>query len=313
MKTTRRRMASWWLLPLVALWLAGCGPVYTTAPEYSSAPVIIEVSNADYAYAQATLAAGSSGLLELSHQATVVSLNIEQAANAQAQTTLDYNQRRLLELSIQGTEISQNMERAAATQRFIAAQTQSAWDASSTAQSQALTVEYAAYERQVTQTAQAQAALDVQSTQTAQTYATLSAYMLSATPRAVMQADVNRRQNTADRRDWWEAYIYTPLIVLLVVLLIVGGVLAFRRLMPVVELRLRSLSSNENEPGLMLDGVIIDAELSGRQLPQPGNPERHAEDETPQIEIIGPAEPSIANWIIEAEQQLRADLEGTEL
>ena len=125
-----------------------------------------------YAAAQATLDAGPRQAMELSYQATVVSLNMDQAANAAAQTTMDYNQRQLMELSIRGTEVSQNMARAAATQQFIAEQTQLAWNAMTTAQSQAAT-EYAA------QTAQAQA------------NATQTAYSLTATPWAAIQAGID--------------------------------------------------------------------------------------------------------------------------
>lgn len=40
--------------------------------------------------------------MELSHQATVVSLNMAQAVDVAAQATLDHYQRQLMEVSIQG-------------------------------------------------------------------------------------------------------------------------------------------------------------------------------------------------------------------
>ncbi len=151
-----------------------------------------------------------------------------------------------MELSIRGTEVSQNMARAAATQQYLAQQTQLAWIAMTTAQSQAAT-EY------VAQTAQAQ----VNATQTA--------YSLTATPWAAIQAGI-------ERRAWWEEFVFTPLkvilLILLVLLLIVGAVLAYRRLMPVLELRLRTISRDHDGDVLLVDGTIVDPDASHRRLPQ---------------------------------------------
>jgi hypothetical protein len=239
-----------------------------------------------YAAAQATLEAGPRLAMELSYQATLLSLNMDQAASAAAQTTRDYNRRQMMELSIRGTEVSQNMARAAATQQFIAEQTRLAWIAMTTAQSQAAT-EYAA------QTAQAQAD------------ATQTAYSLTATPWAVIQAGI-------ERRAWWQEFVFSPLkvilLILVVLLLIVGGVLAYRQLMPVLELRLRTISRDNDGDMLLVDGMVVDADPAHRRLTQqewrllehptfPG-------DEAVQVEIVDSSEPSITNWIIEAEQQL---------
>ena len=129
----------------------------------------------------------------------MASLNMDQAADAAAQATVDYNQRQLMELSIRGTEVSQDMAWAAATQQFIVEQTQLAWNATATAQSQAATATYSTYVLNVTQTAQAQAILDVQTTHTAQAHATQTAYSLTATPFAVLQAEiVEPRMNLID-------------------------------------------------------------------------------------------------------------------
>ena len=242
-----------------------------------------------YAAAQATLEAGPRQAMELSYQATMVSLNMDQAAKAAAQTTVDYNRRQLMELSIRGTEVSQNMARAAATQQFIAEQNQLAWNATTTAQSQSAT-EYAG------QTAQAQ----VNATQTA--------YSLTATPLAAIQAGI-------ERRAWWQEYVVSPvkviLLILVVLLLVVGGMMAYRRLMPVLELRLRSISRDNDGDLLLVDGMIVDPDPSHHRLTQQElrllKHPRHPSDETPQVEIIDSSEPSITNWITEAEQKLRTD------
>jgi hypothetical protein len=292
------------IFTLMVLVLVACGAIqngpaspfsYTTytPPSYSYN------QEAAYAAAQTTLVAGQNEITDLSRQATVISMNINQAANAAAQTTVDYNQRQLMELSFRGTEISQDMAAAAAT---------------ATAQSQAATATYSAYILNVTQTAQSQAILDVQATHTAQAIATQTAYSLTATPFAALQAEIVRSRNEADRRAWWGEFVVTPLklifITLVVILLIVGGVLAYRRLMPVLELRLRTLPRDNDSSMLLVDGTIVDApplrrltQPVLRLLKQPSLPS----DEMPQVEIIGPSEPSVTNWITEAEEKLRSD------
>jgi len=267
-----------------------------------------------YAAAQATLDSGQRRAMELSYQATMVSQNMNQAANAAAQTTMDYNQRQLMELSIQGTQVSQNMARAAATQQFIAKQTQMAWDDMSTAQSGAATATYSVYLQRLSQIAQAQAMLNLQATQTAQTNATLTAYPLTATPWAAIQADILRKRNEAERRALWDEFVVTPLKVILltlvVVLLIVGGVMAYRQLMPALELRLRTIYRDDDSL-LLVDGMFVDPDNSHDRLTQGElrmlEHSRLPSDDTPQVEIIGPSEPSISNWITEAEQKLRSD------
>ncbi len=190
----------------------------------------------------------------------------------------------------------------AATQQVIAEQAQIAWNATATAQSQAATATYSAYIFNVTQTAQAQAILEIQATRAAQANATLTAYSLTATPWAALQADIARTRNEAERRAWWGEFVVTPLAVILltlvVLLLIVGGVLAYRRLMPALELRLRTISRTDDNPLLLVDGRFVDTAPSHPQL---------LSDETPQVEIVGPSEPSVTNWITEAEEKLRSD------
>jgi hypothetical protein len=222
-----------------------------------------------------------------------------------------------MELSYQATEVSLNMDRAAATQQFIAQQTQMAWIANATVQSQAATATYSTYILDVTQTAQAQAILDVQATHTAQANATATAYSLTATPFAALQADIVRTRNESERRALWREFVVTPLQVILltlvVLLILVGGVIAYQRLMPVLELRLRTIArvNGDGGPFLLVDGMIVDPDpphhpLTQRELRLLKHP-RLPGDETLQVEIIDSSEPSITNWITEAEQKLRSD------
>jgi len=305
----KRRVATMLILTFIALALVACENMPTPVSGYNETPQFA------YAAAQATLDYGQSQIEELDHQATVVGLDMAQAAQAAAQSTLDYIQRQLMELSIQATAVSLNMARAAATQQFVSEQTQAVGDAEATSQSQAATATYSAYILSVTQTAQALAILDVQRTRSAQARDTLRADSLTATPRAALQAEIVRTRNISNRRAWWGEFVVTPLtvilIILVVVLLIVGGVLAYQRLMPVLELRLRTIWQENDNPLLLMDGMIVDPAPPHRRLLQRGlhllKPPRLPNDHTVQVEIVDPSEPSIINWITEAEQKLRSD------
>jgi hypothetical protein len=319
---SKRCIATMIILPLMVLGLLACGSVIPTVPAtrfayptFTPSPLSGDYQEAAYAAAQATLAAGQREMMELSYQATVVNQDMDQAANAAAQTTLDYNQRQLMELSIRSTEVSQNMTQAAATQQFITKHTQMAWNDTATAQSQAVTAVYSAYILNVTQTAQAQVMLDIQATQAAQTNATLTAYSLTATPWAAIQAGIVRSRNESNRRAWWGEFIVTPLkvilITLVVILLIVGGVLAYLRLMPVLELRLRTISRDNSNPLLLVSRMIVDPDAPHRRftrwvLRQPDLPQ-FPSYERPQVEIVDPLDPPVALWIEETEQKLRTD------
>jgi len=271
---------------------------------------------AGYTAAQATLAAGQSEMMWLSHQAAVVSLNMTQAAGAAAQNAADDNQRQLMELSIRSTEVSLDMARAAAMQQFILEQTQIAGNETAIADSQDATATSSAYTLKATQTARAQELLAIQSMHTVQAYATQTAASLTATPWTALQADILRTRNENARRAIWNEFVVTPLTVILitlvVLLLIVGGVMAYLQLMPALELRLRTIYRNNDGPLLLADGMVLDHEPSNRQLGQRRRVRllktpRFPGDETPQVEIVDSSDPSIINWITEAENQLRSD------
>jgi hypothetical protein len=289
--------------PLVSVQPFGTpSPFWTPAPFWTPSPYSQVALQAEYAAAQSTLDYGQSQMKELSHQATVASLNMAQAANAAKQATLDYNQRQIMELAYQINAISQNMAQAAATQQFITLQTQSAWNATATAQSQAATATYSAYILNFTQTAQAQAILNVHAAGTGQAAAALTAFPRTATPLAETQAAILFQQRKYERQSFW-GEIVTPIKVVLttlvILLLIVGGILAFQRFMPVLESRLRNPRRNRDiSPLFLMDGKIVDLDPHHPRLPS---------NQAVQVEIIGPSEPSVTNWITEAEQKLRSD------
>ena len=101
------------------------------------------------------------------------------------------------------------------------------------------------------------------------------------------------------------------LITLVVLLFIVGAVMAYRRLMPVLELRLRTIWRDSGSPLLLADGTILDHDATQPKtthwvLRQPDLPQ-YPTYETPPVEIIDPLDPSIALWIAETEQKLSDD------
>jgi hypothetical protein len=308
----KRRIALLVGISLLFLSLVACENNTTPGtglPLIYSQPIPVVNQEVAYAAAQATLIAGQNEIGDLSHQATLVSLNMEQAANAAVQADLDADQRKLMELSIRGTEISQDMAQAAAAQHFIVEQTQIVWNATALAQSQAATATYSSYILSVTQTAQVQANLDIRAT-------VASAYSLTATPRAGMQANIARLQDEAEREAQWQAYIVNPikliLSTLVILLLIAGGVMAYHRLMPVLELRLRTIAYRNETALLMDDGKMIDITVPHRRLARVGMPlleQPHTLiDQAVQVEIIDSSEAFITHWITEAEQEMR--LEG---
>lgn len=294
---------------LLVLALVACENTTTPGPGMPySQPLLVDNQEPAFAAAQATLTSGQNEIGDLSHQATRVSLNLEQAANAAVQADLDADQRQLMELSIRGTEISQNMAQAAAAQQLIVEQAQIVWNATALAQSQAATATYSSYILSVTQTEQVQANLDIRATEAA-------AYSQTATPLAGMQANIARLQDEAEREAQWQAYIVNPikviLSILVILLLITGGVMAYRQLMPVLELRLRSIVYRNETTLLMVDGTIVDITYPHRRLSKQGMPfleQPHtSNDQGVQVEIIDSSEAFITPWITEAEQELRLD------
>jgi len=253
-----------------------------------------------------------------SQDATTIAQNQDATAIAQNQdaTAIAQNQNATATAqSHDATAIAQNQDATAIAQSQDTTATAQSQDATATAQVMDATATEAAYIRNVTQTVQAQVMLDIQATRTDLENATLAAYSLTATPWAAIQAEIVRTRNTSERRAWWEEYITTPLkvilLILLVLLLVVGGVMVYRRLMPVLELRLRTISRENDSPLILEDGKIVEPDSPHRQLTrwvlqQPNLPQ-FPSYETPQVEIIDPSDPSVAFWISETEQKLSND------
>ena len=319
MNLTGQRVASLIVLNFMALLLLGCGNITTTSHEFAATPsyatpmpVILESSNPDYAYAQATIDTGQNQLMDLSLKATEASLNISQAANAAALSTQQYNQRQQMELDYQSTIVSLNITQAAATQKFIKQQTKTARDASTAAQNSAAAATRSTYLVNVTQTAQAQAIQDAQASQIAQAVVALQFYPLTATPFAATQAALLMQQYAREQKSFVDR-IVSPLIpivatIFVLLLFILVIVVAYRRYMLIPWPRRLRIGHVNVNPLIMIDGVITDHHLPLHQvIPSiitPVEPLGLPCEKTVSVEIVNASEPPVAHWIAEVEQQL---------
>lgn len=146
-----------------------------------------------------------------------------------------------------------------------ATQTAQAGQAQATATAQALEIQGTATAQAYQATATAQA-LQVQATGTAAVIQTATAWPITATPLAATQAAIVRQAEETRRRAQLEA-VTIPLQALfwpvfwgvVLVLLALALVLAYRRLMPVLELRLRTFHRGGNDaPIFVFPGLLID-------------------------------------------------------
>jgi hypothetical protein len=323
MNITGQRTRKILILLFTALMLLACDSMFSAIPKSTAtpgqaalAPEIIESPNPASSNAQATIDFGQRQLLDLSHQATVVSLNISQAANAAAQSTQDANQRQKLDLDNQQTIIRQNIAQAVATQNYLTQQTKIAKDAAAAVKSRAAEATHSAYLVSVSQTAQVEAIMGAQGAQTAQAAAALTAVPLTATPLAATQAALLMQEYSREQKSFVNQ-IVNPLIPFIVVLdlllFILGIILIYRRFILVPwprQLRFARVNVNPNpltiidggfaEPDPRLEGII---QSESRPADQYGLPVEN----TAYVEIVNATDPSIANWIAEVEHQLTAE------
>jgi hypothetical protein len=309
-----QRLAGLLIITFIALTLSACESMGTTTPEFSTVPVNIDVQNAEYAFAQATIEAGQRQLDDLSRKATEVSLNLNQAADAAARSTQDYNERRKMELDFESTIISKNMAEAAATQEIFLRRTQLAGDATTAAQSSAATATQAAYVESLNIAVQAQVLLDIQSRQTAQAVAAMTTYPLTATPMAGTQAVLLAQQYNREEQSFVDRFVnpWTPILaVIVLILFIIAVILAFRRYILPVTWPRRLLSRRANREAnllTMIDGVIAENDLDVHHSLPPDRTLDHLpklpDKNTAHIEIINATEPPVAHWVAEVESQL---------
>ncbi len=183
-----------------------------------------------------------------------------------AQATLAAGQAQAQDLAIQSTQVALNMTQAAATETYFLRQTERAEQKSATAQSQRATASQETHLQGLTHTAQIEETRAAQATNTAHAIHTATAWPQTATPLAATQQVIIAQAEAAERRAHWEQ-ILIPLKVIflsllgfvILVLLVLGGVRAYRRLLPALELRLGTIPRGPHDaPLLLLNNLIID-------------------------------------------------------
>jgi hypothetical protein len=327
MNKTRQHFVKIFILAFMSLMLLACASMYATTPEVTlipggatPAPDMIASPNPASAYAQATIDSGQNQLLDLSRQATQISLNMFQAANAAAQSTQDYNQRQKQALDFQETAINQNISRAAATQEFLTLQTKTARDAAIAAlrstQNSSAAAAQSAYLIIGSQTAQAQLVLNIRGSQTAQAMAAFTAVPLTATPYAATQAALLMSEYGREQRSFVKQIVnpMIPIIAVLDLLLfILGIVLIFRRFVSTprpARLRIAPVIVNPN-PLTIIDGGFADRDpWLDRIIPSelsPGDLPDLPVENTVYVKIVDANELPIADWITEVEHQLETE------
>jgi hypothetical protein len=216
------------LFVLATICLSGCADMAYANPDAARSPLptMMPGAHQDHSAAQATLAAGQ----------------------AQAQN-----------LAIQSTQVALNMTQAAATDTHFLRQTERAQQETATASQEAHLLG-------LTQTAAIEQTQAAQATNTAHAIHTATAWPQTATPLAATQQVIIAQAEAEQRRAYWEQILIPMKVIFLsllgfviLVLLVLGGIRAYRRLLPALELRLGTIPRGPHDaPLLLLNNLIID-------------------------------------------------------
>ena len=227
------------MLTLGAFFLNACA-----SPGSNSAMSLPPTSHVEYSAAKATLEAGQAQAMNLAIQSTLVALNLSQAAATETHF-------------LQQTARAQQGSATALAQEATA--TQATRNATATASQQA-------YLQRLTQTAEVVQAQAAQATQTANAAHTATTWPQTATPLAATQQVIVAQAEAAKRRAQWEQFLiplqviaFSALGFAILVLFVLGFVKAYQRLLPALEIRLRTFRRGPHDaPLVFLDNLIID-------------------------------------------------------
>ena len=168
--------------------------------------------------------------------------------------------------NIQATAQAATQEDVFAQETQVARATQGALNVQGTALAQAAQATSAALEAGIRATEAAHSMGIIQAKETADVISTASAYSQTATPLAATQMAIVLGVKRDERRAYW-AQVTDPIVAIMpttlwftfLILLVVGAVLAYRRLMPVLELRARAIARGPHDaPLLLFDGLVVD-------------------------------------------------------
>jgi len=227
------------MFTLSVLFLTACA-----TPESYLVKSLPPTTHVEYSAAKATLEAGQAQVMNLAIQSTVVALNLSQAAATETyflQQTARAQQGSATALALEATA------------------SQAAHNATATASQQA-------YLQGMTQTVAVVQAQAAQATQTANAAHTATTWPQTATPLAATQQVIVAQAEAAQQRAQWEQ-ILIPLQVItfsalgfaVLILFVLGFVKAYQRLLPALEIRLRTFRRGPHDaPLVFLDNLIID-------------------------------------------------------
>lgn len=238
MKTLYRWLVIGWMLALVA-----CGTVTPVAtqpiptPSASLLPPYIATAQNAQAEAQATIAAGQGQMAELAVRATEVALNLTLAAATE-------------QAFARQTEQAHAMTATAFQNAQNATATASQESSNATGTAQMLATAGAA-----TSTAEAQATRDAEGTATQAAANTATAWPMTQIAMNATQARIVAETEQVRQEAYWRQFVvpfWVFLGALIAALIVLGLVLAYRRLLPVLDLRLRTLRDTQTGDTLIL-------------------------------------------------------------
>lgn len=222
------------MVTLLALMVA-CASTQPAAPNsVNSLPTATASPKPEYVAAQATLAAGQAAAQNLANQAAAVALEITQASATEAYFTRQ-------------------------TASAAEAQTQAAISVYQTQMADSLTATQEAINAQATQAAHI--------TQTANAIQTLTTWPMTATPLAATQAAIAVEARKDANRAYWSQFVapfWAAIGAIIVVLIIAAIGYTFWRLLPALELRLRTFEGRDGEIVTYLPKTNILTLLPGR-------------------------------------------------
>lgn len=193
-----------------------------------------------------------------------------QNAQADAQATIAAGQGQMAELAVRATEVALNLTLAAATEQAFVRQTeqaqaltatavQSAANATATASQESSSATYKAQTQTAasvaTQTAEALATRSAEGTATQAAANTATAWPLTQVAIQATQARIVAETEQVRQEAYWRQFVvpfWVFLSVVIAALIVWGLVLAYRRLLPVLDLRLRTLRDAQTGETLLL-------------------------------------------------------------
>jgi hypothetical protein len=252
--------------------LTACAPAQAGANTINghALPTATASPRPEFLAAQATLSAGQAEAQNLANQAAAVALEITQASATEAYFTRQ-------------------------TASAAEAQTQAAISAHHTQMADSLTATQAANNAQATQAAEI--------TQTTNAILTLTTWPQTATPLAGTQAAIIAETQKTERRAYWSQFVapFWAFIGVVIVSLVIAAIgYTFWRLLPALELRLRTFEGRDGEIVTYLPKTNLLTLLPGRIA----GPALHSGEASSQLSGLAP-DLALQDRVLDRHQTIR--------